>query len=73
MVEIFALFLMYKSYDNKNTNLDEVNLNIVNNDMFSIMLEQDDGTYKEDISNKRSTSGYTYNASMSGCIDINMK
>lgn len=73
IVEIIALFLMYKSINNKNANLATVDLkgNIVNNDMFAIMLEQSDGTYKEDKSNTWPTDGYTYNESMSGCIDIN--
>ena len=71
IIESCTLFLMYKSYGNKNTNLDEVNLNISNSNMFAIMLEQEDGTYKEDTSNKWPTDGYTYNESMSGCIDIN--
>ena len=71
IIESCTLFLMYKSYNNKNTNLDEVNLNIDDTNMFAIMLEQDDGTYKEDTSNTWPTSGYTYNESMSGCIDIN--
>ncbi|MBQ7031119.1 MAG: BspA family leucine-rich repeat surface protein [Bacilli bacterium] len=71
IIESCTLFLMYKSYGNKNTNLDEVNLNISNSNMFAIMLEQDDGTYKEDTSNTWPTSGYTYNESVSGCIDIN--
>ena len=39
--------------------------------MFAIMIEQDDGTYKEDTSSTWPTSGYIYNESMSGCIDIN--
>ena len=71
IIESCTLFLMYKSFSNKNTNLDEVNLNINNSNMFAIMLEQDDGTYKEDTTSTWPTSGYTYNASMSGCIDIN--
>ena len=71
IIESCTLFLMYKSFSNKNTNLDEVNLNINNSNMFAIMLEQEDGTYKEDTTNTWPTSGYTYNASMSGCIDIN--
>ena len=71
IIESCTLFLMYKSYGNKNTNLDEVNLNINNTNMFAIMLEQEDGTYKEDTNNTWPTSGYTYNESMSGCIDIN--
>ena len=71
IIESCTLFLMYKSYGNKNNTLDEVNLNINNSNMFAIMLEQEDGTYKEDTTNTWPTSGYTYNASMSGCIDIN--
>jgi len=71
IIESCTLFLMYKSFGNKNTNLDEVNLNINNSNMFAIMLEQDDGTYKEDTTSTWPTSGYTYNASMSGCIDLN--
>jgi len=71
IIESCTLFLMYKSFSNKNTNLDEVNLNINNSNMFAIMLEQEDGTYKEDTSSTWPTSGYTYNESMSGCIDIN--
>ena len=72
IIESCTLFLMYKSYNNKNTKLDEVELNInEKNRMFAIMLEQEDGTYKEDTSNTWPTSGYKYNASMSGCIDIN--
>ena len=35
------------------------------------MIEQEDGTYKEDTSNTWPTSGYQYNADMSGCIDLN--
>ncbi|MBQ8901970.1 MAG: hypothetical protein IJY87_02750 [Bacilli bacterium] len=64
---------MYKSSNNKNANLATVDLkgNIVNNNMFAIMLEQEDGTYKEDTTSTWPTDGYTYNASMSGCIDIN--
>ena len=71
IIESCTLFLMYKSYGNKNTNLDEVNLNINNSNMFAIMLEQEDGTYKEDTTSTWPTSGYKYNESMSGCIDIN--
>ena len=72
IIESCTLFLMYKSYNNKNTKLDEVELNInEKNRMFAIMLEQDDGTYKEDTTNTWPTSGYKYNATMSGCIDIN--
>ena len=71
IIESCTLFLMYKSYSAKETNLDEVNLNINDTNMFAIMLEQEDGTYKEDTSSTWPTDGYTYNESMSGCIDIN--
>ena len=71
IIESCTLFLMYKSFSNKNNTLDEVNLNINNANMFAIMLEQSDGTYKEDKTSTWPTSGYTYNESMSGCIDIN--
>jgi len=56
---------------------DKINLESVNlksdkdNSIFAIMLEQDDGTYKEDNSNIWPTSGYAYNKDMSGCIDGN--
>ena len=71
IIESCTLFLMYKSFSNKNTNLDEASLNINDTNMFAIMLEQEDGTYKEDTSSTWPTSGYQYNSSMSGCIDIN--
>lgn len=72
LIEASTLFLMYKSYSGKETNLDEVNLQEnLTNEMFAIMLEQDDGTYKESSDNTWPTSGYTYNANMSGCIDVN--
>ena len=72
IIEACTLFLMYKSYSNQENILDEVNLNKeINTNMFAIMIEQEDGTYKEDTSNTWPTSGYTYNESMSGCIDIN--
>ncbi|MBQ8901635.1 MAG: hypothetical protein IJY87_01040 [Bacilli bacterium] len=72
IIESCTLFLMYKSYSAKETNLDEVNLNIdEKSNMFAIMIEQEDGTYKESSDNSWPTDGYTYNESMSGCIDIN--
>jgi len=70
IIESCTLFLMYKSFSNKNTNLDEVNLNINNSNMFAIMLEQEDGTYKEDTTNTWPTN-YEFNTNMSGCIDQN--
>ena len=55
-----------------NIKLESVNLKSdKDNSMFAIMLEQNDGTYKEDNSNIWPTSGYAYNESMSGCIDGN--
>jgi len=37
---------------------------------FAIMLEQDDGTYKESTTNNWPTGDYSYNGEMSKCIDI---
>ncbi len=72
IVEVFTLFLMYKS-SNNSSNLATVDLNknIINSDIFAIMLEQSDGTYKESSDKVWPTTGYTYNESMSGCIDQN--
>jgi len=70
IIEACTLFLMYKSYSNQENQLDEVNLNISNSNMFAIMLEQEDGTYKEDTSNTW-PKNMKFNSELSGCIDIN--
>jgi len=68
LIETSSLFLMYKSYSLKPIKLDEVNLND-SNDMFAIMLEQSDGTYKESSSKIWPGIGYNYNKYKSGCIN----
>jgi len=72
IILMVGIILLGISKPKDNIILESVNLKSdKDNSMFAIMLEQDDGTYKEDISNTWPTSGYTYNESMSGCIDGN--
>ena len=71
LIESCTLFLMCKSFDNKKDVLDEVNLNTRENiEMFAIMVEQADGSYKEELT-WPPEGGYVYNSEKSGCIDIN--
>lgn len=72
LIEIGALFLMYKSSSNRS--LDEVSLNKVETtETFAILVEQSDGTYKELDGDTKiwPTDGYKFNATKSGCIDVN--
>jgi len=61
---------MYKSSNNKQVTLDNVNLKEKINEMkgLAIMLEQDDGTYKESSTNTFPTD-MKFNSVLSGCID----
>jgi len=61
---------MYKSSNNKQVTLDNVNLKeeIKNMKGIAIMLEQDDGTYKESSTNTFPTD-MKFNSELSGCID----
>jgi len=61
---------MYKSSNNKQVTLDNVNLKEEINEMkgIAIMLEQDDGTYKESSTNTFPTD-MEFNSELSGCID----
>jgi len=61
---------MYKSSNNKQVTLDNVNLKeeISNMKGIAIMLEQDDGTYKESSTNTFPTD-MKFNNELSGCID----
>lgn len=72
IIEGCSLFLVYMSYSNKNAILDNVSLNeeLNKDNMFVILLEQEDGTYKESSDGSWPT-GYIYNANKSGCIDLN--
>jgi len=71
LIESCTLFLMYKSLNSKNNKLEISSKEIINNNMFAIMIEQDDGTYNESKDNKWPTDGYVYSESMSGCVDEN--
>jgi len=63
---------MYKTINNKGSPLDNITLKeeINNINGFAIMIEQDDGTYKESINNSW-PSDMKYNEELSGCIDSN--
>ena len=63
--------LLWNLNSDKETQLDSVKLKeVINNEMFAIMLEQDDGTYKESSDNTW-PEDMQYNAEKSGCVDIN--
>lgn len=70
LIEIGAIFLAYKSFDNKDK-IKKVNLTESNNSLFAIMVEQEDGTFKEESS--WPGSNYIYEESMSGCVDSSGK
>jgi len=67
LIEISSLFLMYNSYNSKSI-LNEKNISNKNN-MFAIMLEQSDGTFKESKESNWPGIGYNYNPDESGCIN----
>ena len=54
--------------NNKDTNIYNNNVsNNTNNGFLTLMLEQDDGSYKESTSNTWPESGYIYNSNLSKC------
>jgi len=61
----------FKNFSVKKTILDEVKLKKMPNskDAIAIMVEQEDGTYKESDSDVWAIDGYKYNETLSGCID----
>ena len=65
-----SIITIVKSQKNKNIKLDNVSLKeeISNMNGLAIMLQQEDGTYKESI-NKSFPNDMTFNESLSGCID----
>ena len=68
ILELGALFLMYKTSNNRN--LDEVSLkHDKNNDMFAIFLEDDEGNYNKSESNKWPNDRYKFSATKSGCVN----
>jgi len=67
-----GLIFLYNFYDKNNIVLPEVKLmDLDNKEMFAIMLEQNDGTYKEEENNNWPTGEYIYDIKRSGCIDSN--
>ncbi len=74
LVEITSMFLMYKSLSDKETTIDDVAIkenNIVNKDIFALMIQQSDGNYTKSSSSTFPTDGYTFNETLSGCVDKN--
>ena len=71
LIESCTLFLMYKSLSNKKIEDIKVTKSEFKNKTYAIMIEQDDGTYKESESTKWPTEGYFYSETLSGCIDTN--
>jgi len=73
-IEICTIFLMYKSSNNQGDLFKNVyTLENSPKDMFAILIEQADGTYKksEGTSWKDISSIYAYNSTLSGCLDKN--
>ena len=69
LLEITSVFLMWKSANNKDITLNDVKLKSVNkNSGLAIMIEQEDGTYKESSSNTWPEE-MMFNEEKSGCID----
>jgi len=71
LVEITMIFLCVKSYSNKNINVKLDNVLIKKEekeDMFAIMVEQEDGTYLE-YDKDTFPEGYILNEKLSGCIN----
>jgi len=73
LLEVASTYLMYRSFNNKNVVLDNVKLKGKNkNNGLAIMIEQEDGTYKESSSNAWPEE-MMYNEEKSGCIDSSGK
>jgi len=73
LLEVASTYLMYRSFNNRNIVLDNVKLKGTNkSNGLAIMLEQEDGTYKESASNAWPEE-MMYNEEKSGCIDSNGK
>ena len=64
VIESITLFLAYKSLNNP---VDKQEYKYENNNIFAILIEQDDGSYKE--SSSWPTGEFIYNDSLSGCVD----
>ena len=70
LLEAASTYLMYRSFNNKNVVLDSVQLKDASakRSGLAIMLEQEDGTYKESTSSTW-PEDMMYNDEKSGCID----
>ncbi len=66
IIEIFSLYMMYQSNENKNLN--EVNIKENNNTKFAIQYEKENGKYEEYLENEF-PEGYILNKDKSKCID----
>jgi len=72
LIESGVIFLMYKSLSSRKDNqIDGYTTNNVEikNDVFALLVEQEDGTYVEYSNNVWPTEGYIFNSKLSGCID----
>lgn len=65
-IEIIFIFLTCKSINNKVIKLDN---NTDKSNLFAIILEQDNGEYKESDINDWPSDGYIYNDELSYCND----
>jgi len=70
VLEVASTYLMYRSFNNKNVILDNVKLKgaTTKKSGLAIMIEQEDGTYKESTSSTW-PEDMMYNDEKSGCID----
>jgi len=72
IIESFMLFLVYKSFNNRDNSFEEVNIKqTIDNNMFAIMIQNDSGKYEESSINSWPTKGYVFNSALSSCIDNN--
>lgn len=68
LIEIYGIvFVSKKLFFNQVEDLKQNN-NIINNDMFAIMIEQADETYAE-LENNTWPTNMQYNSNLSGCLD----
>jgi len=72
LIEGLFVFLSYKSFNARKDDIENVNLiddgKVEKNNMFAIMLQQEDGTYIESTSSSWPID-MKYNEELSGCID----
>ena len=56
---------LFKSNDNVILSDNDNNKNLINNSLLTLMLEQEDGTYKESTSNTWPSGNYAFNSELS--------